>query len=460
MRTNKKILMIICSIFLGGFTNDARAINWSSSKTKTFLWGGGAAISVASGLYFYSQAKKCRTMLTDPTLGEAERASISGKLSLYYTLAGGCLAGTIFTGGMAIKNAIDWKNGKDEKDDERKKKEKEYDDLKKKEKALEAAEKELERKKRNLVPDFERLGEERRKLAELKRDFEREQWDAKQAEKDRKKKLDEQERKTRVMFVRAEKEQMDTKKYIVKELEKIKEREKEVEEKSDKIIIACEKIQEKEQDLKLFEGKIKGQWRHLKEKEESLKAARTNLELKKVAAGWKETKTNLCSQYVVQEFEPGQEYVFDCGEMEGFPKSVFSIDGKGDVRIGYEHESFVKDKKGKKREVIEKVFAAQDFDREAYAAMKSMLELTKGGNRGKLVEKLDDQQRMNAEFFVNAMTKFYNTELYMKKKTKFDDLFSPLEKCLLIVSADSGKRAREETERMKAEEKKFKGKKE
>jgi hypothetical protein len=101
MRTNKKILMIICSIFLGGFTNDARAINWSSSKTKTFLWGGGAAISVAGGLYFYSQAKKCRTMLTDPTLGEAERASISGKLSLYYTLAGGCLAGTLFTGGIS-----------------------------------------------------------------------------------------------------------------------------------------------------------------------------------------------------------------------------------------------------------------------------------------------------------------------------------------------------------------------
>jgi hypothetical protein len=115
MKTNKKIFLILFSIFLGGFTNNASAIseiNWSSPKIKTICWGGGAALSAVFGLYFLNQAQKCREVLDDPTLSEDERAAILGKSSRCYALAGACLAGTVFTGAMAVKNGIDWKNGK------------------------------------------------------------------------------------------------------------------------------------------------------------------------------------------------------------------------------------------------------------------------------------------------------------------------------------------------------------
>jgi hypothetical protein len=115
MRKNKKILLILFLMFLGGFSNNASAIDkidWSP-KTKTFLWGGGAALSAVFGLYFLNQAQKCRTMLADPTLSEDERAATLGKLSRCYAFAGACLAGTVFTGAMTIKNGFDWKNGKE-----------------------------------------------------------------------------------------------------------------------------------------------------------------------------------------------------------------------------------------------------------------------------------------------------------------------------------------------------------
>jgi chromosome segregation ATPase len=179
MNARKKIFVILCSVFIGGFTNDASAIDWSAPKTKTFLWGGGAVVSLVGGVLSLRKANYYKKKLSDPSFDAEERVEILSRISFYHWLSGAFFAGTAFTGGMAIKNAIAWKNGKgdDDKDSKTKLKKKEAE-LKKKEAELKKLRaKELHNKgvcdlmKKELDKKFIEIGKLRKDIAMLSDDY-------------------------------------------------------------------------------------------------------------------------------------------------------------------------------------------------------------------------------------------------------------------------------------------------